>query len=264
MKRYKNASELYDLFYKERTEDIIFYGKMLSRYKPLLKNNRVLEIGAGTGRILLPLAQKNPDLEFHAIDIIADEIAILENKIKKANIKNIITHVSDISEFKSDEKFSLAIAPFRVLQHCQSLNEMDKFISNTKNLLNDDGRFIFDLFNPWLHMLTQNGEVFNGQYKDEEGNSIERKIEINQRDLFNQTQNIEEYYQVRYTDGKIENFKWLYTTGYFFKDTAALILDKNELDIENLYGNFDQTKFGKNKYPGELIFDCIKRNRERC
>lgn len=45
MKRYKNASELYDVFYKERKEDIAFYSRLLTEYKSRLDNNRVIEIG---------------------------------------------------------------------------------------------------------------------------------------------------------------------------------------------------------------------------
>lgn len=62
--------------------------------------------------------------------------------------------------------YKFAFAPFRVLQHCQSLKEMDRFIQSTKNLLDDNGHFVFDLFNPWIHMLTKQGQIFNGNYKD--------------------------------------------------------------------------------------------------
>lgn len=263
MRRYKNASELYDIFYKERKEDIAFYNKILKEYKKTFSNNKVIEIGAGTGRVLLPIAARNPDLEFHAVDVIGDEIEVLKEKAAREGIKNIVTHVTDINDFKPEEKFSFAFAPFRVIQHCQSLDEMDKFVGSTKDLLTDDGRFVFDLFNPWVHMLVREGVVFEGNYHDEDGNKINRRVEVNERDYFKQTQNIEEYYSVEYRDGKKDNFEWLYTTSYFFKDTAALILEKNQLTVENLYGNFDRTPFGKGQYPGELIFDCVKQKKGR-
>ena len=147
MRRYKNASELYDIFYKERKEDIAFYNKILKEYKNTFSNNKVIEIGAGTGRVLLPIAARNPDLEFHAVDVIGDEIEVLKEKAAREGIKNIVTHVTDINDFKPEEKFSFAFAPFRVIQHCQSLDEMDKFVGSTKDLLTDDGRFVFDLMN---------------------------------------------------------------------------------------------------------------------
>lgn len=81
MKRYNNASELYDIFYKERKEDVVFYNNILTEYKKDFSNNKVLEIGAGTGRVLFPIAKKNPDLEFHAVDIIGDEIAVLSRRV---------------------------------------------------------------------------------------------------------------------------------------------------------------------------------------
>ncbi len=258
MKRYKNASELYDIFYESRKEDIVFYNDILSHYKPSLSNNRILEIGAGTGRVLLPIAAKHPELEFHAVDVIGDEIEVLQEKAARHNIKNVTTHVTDINDFKPNEKFSFAFAPFRVIQHCQSLEEMDRFVKSTRDLLTDDGRFVFDIFNPWLHMLTKDGEIFNGNYNDKDGNKINRVVEVNKRDYFKQTQDIEEYYTVNYKDGSQDKFEWLYTTSYFFKDTASLILERNRLTVENLYGSFDKKEFGNTGYPGELIFDCIK------
>ena len=263
MKRYKNASELYDIFYAERKEDIAFYNQMLAKYKPVLDNNRIVEIGAGTGRVLLPIAARHPDLEFHAIDVIGDEIAVLKQKAEEQGIDNIVTHVADINAFSDKEKFSFAFAPFRVLQHCQSVEEMNRFVKSTKNNLTENGRFVFDLFNPWIHMLVREGVVFDGNYYDKAGNLINRRVEINKRDYFKQTQNIEEYYTVRYTDGQTDKFEWLYTTGYFFKDTASMVLEKNDLSVENLYGHFDRTPFGKGEYPGELIFDCLKKRKER-
>lgn len=260
MKKYNNASELYDIFYKERKEDIAFYNNMLTEYKDRLDNNRIIEIGAGTGRVLLPIAKKHSDLEFHAVDVIGDEIEVLQEKAQANGINNIVTHVADINQFHSDEKFAFAFAPFRVLQHCQSTEELDRFVKSTKNLLTENGRFAFDLFNPWLHMMVREGVVFDGNYHDRDGNEINRRVEINKRDYFKQTQNIEEYYTVKYKDGQTDNFEWLYTTGYFFKDTASLILEKNELTIENLYSHFDKTPFGQGQYPGELIFDCVKKS----
>lgn len=262
MKRYKNASELYDIFYAERKEDIVFYNDILSQYKSKFSNNHVLEIGAGTGRVLLPIAKKHPDLEFHAVDVIGDEIEVLKRKAEAHNIKNVFTHVTDINDFKTDQKFAFAFAPFRVIQHCQSLEDMERFIQSTKKLLTDDGRFVFDIFNPWLHMLTKNGRIFEGNYNDKEGNKINRIVEVNKRDYFKQTQDIEEYYTVKYKDGTQDKFEWLYTTSYFFKDTASLILEKNQLTVENIYGSFDRTPFGKTGYPGELIFNC-KKNKGR-
>lgn len=258
VKRYKNASELYDIFYKERKEDIKFYDDVISEYKTGFDNNKIIEIGAGTGRVLLPIAKRHPDLEFHAIDVIADEIKVLERKAVANGITNIVPHVGDINEFRPNMKFSFAFAPFRVLQHCQSVEEMGRFLNSTKEILTENGRFVFDLFNPWVHMLVREGVVFEGKYHDDEGNLINRRVEINHRDYFKQTQDIEEYYTVNYTDGKQDSFQWLYTTGYFFKDTAAMVLEKNDLTVENLYGGFDRRSFGSGEYPGELIFDCIK------
>lgn len=68
--------------------------------------------------------------------------------------------------------------------------------------MTENGRFAFDLFNPWVHMLVREGVVFDGNYHDEEGNRINRRVEINKRDYFKQTQDIEEYYSVQYADGK--------------------------------------------------------------
>lgn len=117
MKRYNNVAELYDIFYKHRVEDISFYNSLISKYKPVLDNNNIIEIGAGTGRILLPMAKNNPDLIFTAVDMNPDELNILETQAKKLNISNINIIHSKIEDYNTTDKFSFALAPFRVLQH---------------------------------------------------------------------------------------------------------------------------------------------------
>lgn len=222
----------------------------------------MIEIGAGTGRVLLPIAEKHPDLEFHAVDVIGDEVAVLADKARARRIDNIVPHVADINAFESDEKFAFAFAPFRVLQHCRSVEEMDRFVKSTRDLLTENGRFAFDLFNPWVHMLVREGVVFDGNYHDEEGNRINRRWKSTSAIISSRRRTLRNI--IRYST---RTAKPTSSNGFIppviFQRHGVAGAGENELTVENLYGHFDRTPFGQGEYPGELIFDCVKKRKGR-
>ena len=63
---------LYDSLYQDVTEDIPMYLKLLDGYK------NILEFGAGTGRITIPLAEAGHNVD--AVDIEANMLDIFNKK----------------------------------------------------------------------------------------------------------------------------------------------------------------------------------------
>lgn len=258
--KYTNVSQLYDATYSVRTGDLQFYKEYIEEQKLKSTICSVIEIGAGTGRVLLPIACNNQDIVFTAVDVISDELEVLKEKASAKGIKNIETVASDINDYKPEEQFDIATAPFRVLQHCLSTEGMDKFFKNVNDMLMPNGKFVFDLFNPSIPMLGKTGEIFSADYTDEEGNKIFRRVDVNERDHFAQTQKVEEYYDVHYTNAATDKFEWIYQTRYYFKDEVVPLLKQNRFDIEAIYGSFDKQAYGQAPYPGEMIFICSKIN----
>jgi ubiquinone/menaquinone biosynthesis C-methylase UbiE len=89
-------------------------------YFELAKSNSgpVLEIGCGTGRILLPIARAG--IEIHGVDNSAPMLGILKESLSKedAAVSNRVSLLAgDMRKFQLNRAFPLVTIPFRPMQH---------------------------------------------------------------------------------------------------------------------------------------------------
>ena len=87
--RYKELSEIYEMLFPYN-EDAEATVKFL---EGLALQGRMLELGVGTGRIALPLAERGCDVT--GIDTSRDMIAILESKDLQKRIHIILGNMAD-------------------------------------------------------------------------------------------------------------------------------------------------------------------------
>jgi len=114
----------------------------------------VLEVGCGTGRILLPIVRAGSRVT--GIDgskqmlercraKVAAEPAAVQSRVKLAQ--------HDMRDFNLGEKFALIIAPFRVVQHLTTIDDQLRFLATVARHLAPQGRLSFDVFNPRFDLL---------------------------------------------------------------------------------------------------------------
>ena len=103
----------YDLYFTGLPGDVEFYIDAA-----LSAGGNVLELGCGTGRILLPIARSGIDVT--GLDLNSDLLEILFKKLRSetedvGSRVNIIE--ADFSEFSIGQCFDLIIIPYRSFQH---------------------------------------------------------------------------------------------------------------------------------------------------
>ena len=249
--KYRDPSQVYDLIYKGRLDDVSFYKNLVAELNP----KKVLEIGAGTGRILLPCAEENPASHFTAIDERAADLTVLYNAVGSKGLNNVTTLDGNFQDLKISGKFNLIVAPFRVLQHCLSPEQFVEFCKSVKGLLEDGGFFAFDVFDPNDEMLKKQGLVFEEKVIDEAGNKVHRRIFVNERDMNAQLQLISECYEVDHVDGDKTQFTKEYYTRWHYEREVRDFLEMAGFNISNVYGTFSREPVGTS-FLGELIFTC--------
>ena len=114
------VAELYDFdpFYAERP-DVDFYVDLAGSAE-----GKVLELGCGTGRILIPTAAAG--CEIVGLDISNPMLAKCREKLQrqpKKVQKRVRLAQGDMSSFDLKETFALVTAPFRSFQHLISVEE---------------------------------------------------------------------------------------------------------------------------------------------
>jgi SAM-dependent methyltransferase len=114
----------------------------------------VLELGCGTGRILLPIARAGSTIV--GIDGSREMLARCRRKLaaEPAAVQQRVTlHQRDAADFDLGAAFSLVIAPFRIVQHLTTIDAQLRFLGAVGRHLAPNARFIFDVFNPYFAKL---------------------------------------------------------------------------------------------------------------
>jgi SAM-dependent methyltransferase len=143
---------LYDYEYRRRRADVTFYRE-LARQRGA---GRILELGAGTGRITVPLARDGRQVV--AVDRSAAMLARLSARIARLPppVAARITPVAgDLRSFSVGGRFPLVIAAFNVLEHLYTRSEVDACLQRVAAHLAPGGAFAFDVQLPDLAWLAR-------------------------------------------------------------------------------------------------------------
>jgi SAM-dependent methyltransferase len=151
---------LYDYEYRRRRADVVFY-RDLAR-KRLGAGGRILELGAGSGRVTIPLARAG--FEVVAMDGSPAMLAKLRARVAAlpSAVANRITVVEgDLRQFAIKpgarsgklQRFPLVIAVFNVLEHLYTRVEVDACLRCVAAHLAPGGAFAFDVQLPDLAWL---------------------------------------------------------------------------------------------------------------
>ena len=166
----KNFARFYDTIYhhvRDSTDHDYFLKEILGT------NGKVLEAGAGTGRLFSDALARGSDI--YGIDISESMNSVLLGKLEEEQHFRI--SLQNIVNFRFSFKFDLIIAPFRVFMHLFTKEEQLDALNNIYNHLNPNGRFIFDTFIPDLNHILNGMSYkldFEGEY--EPGKKIRRYV----------------------------------------------------------------------------------------
>lgn len=109
---------------------------------------RVLELGCGTGRVLLPLAARGAQM--HGVDLSEAMIAICREKLAAQQIPTTraSVEVGDICRLDLGRRFDLILAPFRVMQNLETDAQVDGLFATVRRHLAPAGACILNAFRP--------------------------------------------------------------------------------------------------------------------
>lgn len=152
---YDAFADLYDHQYDLYRDDLHFYAGLGER-----ANGRVLEIGAGTGRVTAFLARRGVDIT--GLEPSARMIERGEQRAAQENLTLAFVQ-GDARTFRLDQKFTLAIAPFNALMHLYTPNEQLQALETIRAHLHPGAPFAFDLYVPRFgkaNTMRHEGETF--------------------------------------------------------------------------------------------------------
>lgn len=222
----------------------------------------VLEVGCGTGRILIPTAREN--IAITGLDLseamleVCRRSAVREND----NVLNRITLVQgDMRAFKLDTRFALITLPFRPFQHLLEVEDQIACLECLHAHLADDGCLILDLFYPMIERLTEKEYPTEFEAEPvsvlEDGSEMIRSARTTSVDMTKQCIDVELQHDFVYPDGRTDRITENITMRYFFRYEVEHLLARCGFVVQNLYADYERTPFGE-VYPSEMIFVARK------
>jgi len=236
----------------------IIYDKLLNKscYEYYMKEignckGAVLEVGAGTGRIMVPALKGGADI--YGIDQSELMLEKLKEKISPEDHYRIA--LQDVRDFSIDKKFSLIISPFRVFGHLLRIEDQLKALNRIYEHLEPGCKFIFDLFVPdinKLNMERRNNIEFDGEY--EPGKKLQRYATI-KHDYINQILDVT-FTLVWDENGKSNSEDCLMPLRYYFRFEIENLIARTKFKLDKIYGDF---KYGElNNESADFVIVCVK------
>ena len=170
-------ADVYDDYASGLPGDVEFYVAEAEK-----TDGEVLEIGCGTGRILIPVAEAGRAVT--GIDATPTMLDVCREKLAKLpdEVRGLITlHEADMRDFDLDKQFPLIICPYRAFLHNLTVEDQLATLGCIRRHLRPDGRFVMNVFDPKLeliapHLHEENAsdyELFRSYFDSTTGNQID-------------------------------------------------------------------------------------------
>jgi SAM-dependent methyltransferase len=161
---YDAIAALYDPWSQSVREDIGFYVAEARK-----SGGPVVELGVGTGRVAVPVAQSG--VRVIGIDDSEGMLAICRARAEEAGVSALLElRLGDLRSPPVPERVPLVISPFRALLHLTSDEERLGALRAIYALLMPAGRFVFDVFAP----SQEDVDETNGRWLEREPGIWER------------------------------------------------------------------------------------------
>ncbi|MBN1430014.1 MAG: class I SAM-dependent methyltransferase [Anaerolineae bacterium] len=238
----------YDLIYDGDgvPGDVQFYVEEACR-----SGSPVLELGCGTGRILIPTAQAGIDIV--GLDRSADMLAVAREKIaalEPETASRIRLVEGDMRSFSLGERFNLIAIPFRAFLHLLAGEDQRAALTCIREHLADDGRLIFNIFDPKIELIAAHlGTMGTAQQKlrDFVNSETGRRVIVWAQRVYNIEEQIiheERIFEEVDNDGRVVSRSYIpLILRWIYRYEMAYLLELCGYKIEALYGDFQRGPF---------------------
>ncbi len=197
----------------------------------------VLEVGCGTGRILLPIARagcsivgldNSRQMLERCRAKLAAEPAAVQGRVR------LVQH--EMRDLNLGATYPLIIAPFRVVQHLTTVDDQLRFLEVIARHLASNGRFVFDVFNPYFAKLVEADGIEREDTPEQrlpDGRTFRRAWRVARVRWVDQVSESELIY---YVDGK--RYVQAFEMRWYLAAELRHLLARAGFRVREMYGDF--------------------------
>jgi SAM-dependent methyltransferase len=211
----------------------------------------ILELGSGTGRVLLPLARAG--YEVTGLDLSRQMLGHCRAKLaaEPPDVRARVRLVAgDMTSFDLGRHFGAIICPFGGFQHLLTVDEQLACLDRCRTHLTPRGRLVLDLPNPdpappsHAHDEPPDGEASAVVVEWTQGRRIRWWVTVTAYDRSQQCSECEVTYEVIEAGGATRRITQTIVLRYVFRFELEHLLHRAGFRIVALYGDYDLTRFG--------------------
>ena len=238
MNDYTPFAELYDLFYDDFQDDIEMYRGFAGR-----TGGPILEVGSGTGRVALALAEEGHTVV--GLELSDAMRAVAQHNAERAQRIDRVTFVAgDMRRFKIDQYFGLIIVPLNTFLHNLTLDDQLATLACFKRHVRPGGLLVLDCFNPDPATAADDGRlIVQRSVIDRATGQAAWLLLSRTTDWGNQRQEIT--YLIDRTDlsGVVRRAVLQTSFRFILRNELPLLLRQGGFDLKEVYGSYDLEAF---------------------
>ena len=208
-----------------------------------------LELGCGTGRVLLPLAEDG--CRVIGLDTSAALLAIARRKLEEHGYASeegvdgsskVSLVKADMTSFElAEREIDFAFVVSNTLMHVTTQAEQLKVLQCAQRHLRVGGLLLIDLFNPdvaYLEAISGIQELADW-WEDGESGATVLKWSTRHLDAARQLQETVFVYEEVFPDGRNAQTRLSFPLRFWWPDEGATLLEQAGFEVDEVYGDFD-------------------------
>lgn len=238
---YAEIAELYDLEHAGYADDLDLYLNLA-----LATGDPVLELGCGSGRVLVPLAEAGHRVT--GLDRSSAMLACARAAAATAGVGDRVTLVEGSMREAAEAAggpFGLAIVALNGLLHLPTLEEQRAVLIAARQALDPRGQLVLDVFNPTPETLRSfdRAVTHEGSWRDAAGLRVD-KFSSRHVSPANQLIDTQLWYDRTGADGIVRRTATAYPMRYLHPAELELLLELAGFVEWQVYGSYDLDPFG--------------------
>jgi SAM-dependent methyltransferase len=234
-------------------EDLPFYTAMAQ-----LLSDPILELGSGTGRILIPLARLG--LRMTGLDVSEGMLEVCRAKLslESSEVQANVTLVKqDLLSPSITGPFRLILAPFHLFQLLGDESHLRAVLTTLSEKVEEGGHLVFDLFNPGYRELSSlSQESSSGEEPVvlmPMGMHMVRRHRLWNHDPKKQSFQAEIEHEITLPNHQKKTLTQSFGMKYYTLEQMKHILTDSGWKFEKVFGDFNRKSYQKTTSP-EMIF----------
>lgn len=234
---YAEFSQFYDLYVGDWLEDLPFYLQYAKQ-----ATGPILEIGAGSGRLTIPLARAGREVT--ALDSSSSMLAKLESRLKteSKHIQDRISLVCTKAQMMElPKQYELIIVPFYTFNYFLTAEEQTAVLQRLLSHLSQTGRLLVDVFVPHTRIKNCPTEpVLRVDTVDPQTACKIRGWNVYRMDTQRQLEFRRHIFEITSPDGSINKKEFATQRRYFFKSELEKLFFNHGFCVEAVFAGYDK------------------------